>query len=60
MIVADGLPRHGPTREREGSKRVTIADDMQKMMAAQSMMTQELSGAAVYHDLGYNRRQDGR
>jgi hypothetical protein len=38
---------------------VTIADDMQKMMmAAQLMMSQQLSGTTAYRDLGYNWRQE--
>ncbi len=40
-------------------KRVTIADDLEKlMMAAQLMMSQQLSGTSVLRDFGYNWRQE--
>jgi hypothetical protein len=42
-------------------KRVTIADNLEKqMMAAQLMMSQQLSGGTVIGDLGYNWRQEQR
>lgn len=40
-------------------KRVTIADDMEKlMMGAQLMMSQQLSGTTLMRDLGYDWRQE--
>jgi hypothetical protein len=40
-------------------KRVTIADNLEKqMMAAQLMMSQQLSGTTVIRDLGYNWKQE--
>ena len=40
-------------------KRVTIADDLQKqMMAAQLLMSQQLSGTTVLGGLGYKWRQE--
>lgn len=40
-------------------KRVTIADDLEKqMMAAQLMMSQQLSGTTVLRDFGYNWRAE--
>lgn len=40
-------------------KRVVIADDLEKqMMAAQLMMSQQLSGTTVMRDFGYNWRQE--
>lgn len=42
-------------------KRVTIADNLEKqMMAAQLMMSQQLSGTTVLRDLGYEWRQEQR
>lgn len=44
-----------------GLKRVTIADNLEKqMMAAQLMMSQQLSGTSVLGDLGYNMRKEQR
>lgn len=40
-------------------KRVTIADNLEKqMMAAQLMMSQQLSGTTVMGDLGYNWKKE--
>lgn len=40
-------------------KRVTIADNLEKqMMAAQLMMSQQLSGTTVLRDFGYDWRQE--
>lgn len=40
-------------------KRVVIADDMEKqMMAAQMMMSQQLSGTTVLRDFGYKWKQE--
>lgn len=40
-------------------KRVTIADNLEKqMMAAQLMMSQQMSGTTVLRDLGYSWRQE--
>lgn len=40
-------------------KRVTIADNLEKqMMAAQLMMSQQLSGTTVIRDLGYDWKQE--
>lgn len=42
-------------------KRVTIADNLEKqMMAAQLMMSQQLSGGTVLSDLGYNWKKEQR
>lgn len=42
-------------------KRVTIADNLEKqMMAAQLMMSQQLSGGTVLGDLGYNWKKEQR
>jgi hypothetical protein len=42
-------------------KRVTIADNLEKqMMAAQLMMSQQLSGTTVLGDFGYNWRKEQR
>ncbi len=42
-------------------KRVTIADNLEKqMMAAQLMMSQQLSGTTVFGDLGYNWKKEQR
>ncbi len=42
-------------------KRVTIADNLEKqMMAAQLMMSQQLSGSTVLGDLGYNWKKEQR
>jgi len=42
-------------------KRVTIADNLEKqMMAAQLMMSQQLSGTTVLGDLGYNWKKEQR
>jgi hypothetical protein len=40
-------------------KRITIADNLEKqMMAAQMMMSQQLSGTTVLRDMGYDWRQE--
>jgi hypothetical protein len=40
-------------------KRITIADNLEKqMMAAQMMMSQQLSGSTVLRDMGYDWRQE--
>lgn len=42
-------------------KRVTIADNLEKqMMAAQLMMSQQLSGSTVLGDFGYNWKKEQR
>ena len=42
-------------------KRVTIADNLEKqLMAAQLMMSQQLSGGTVLSDLGYNWKKEQR
>jgi hypothetical protein len=42
-------------------KRVTIADNLEKqMMAAQLMMSQQLSGGTVLSDFGYNWKKEQR
>jgi hypothetical protein len=42
-------------------KRVTIADNLEKqMMAAQLMMSQQLSGTSVLGDIGYNWKKEQR
>jgi len=42
-------------------KRVTIADNLEKqMMAAQMMMSQQLSGSTVLGDFGYNWKKEQR
>lgn len=42
-----------------GLKRITIADNLEKqMMAAQMMMSQQLSGTTVLRDMGYDWRQE--
>jgi hypothetical protein len=42
-------------------KRVTIADNLEKqMMAAQLMMSQQLSGTTVLSELGYNWKKEQR
>lgn len=49
------------TKFRTQLKRVTVADNLEKqMMAAQMMMSQQLSGTTVLGDMGYNQRKEQR